>query len=176
MQQIHTQVTPSLFSDPDSQSLITTKDIAFSILAEVASTYPKRSPPQALIAAGCLALGREPCPGYSGWGMLSDWGMRNDDGSIGDGEEYSGWELAKVSQEHGLLQASDGNEMQRIAEKNAVKQKNTAKMPFSVGQKIRIWPNHACIAAAGFGFYAVVDSSGERPDEVVDVWVRCRGW
>lgn len=47
-----------------------------------------------------------------------------------------------------------------------------------IGQKIRVWPNHACVAGAGFGWYLVVDSSQpeERRDEIMDVWVRCRGW
>jgi len=41
-----------------------------------------------------------------------------------------------------------------------------------VGQKVRIWPNHACISGAGFGWYLVVDGG----DEIVDVWPRWRGW
>lgn len=140
---------------------------------------PKRKPPQALIAAGNLALGREPCAGYAGFGMLSDWGLPSSYSDfIASGKEYSGWEVKKISQEHGLLQASDGSEMQRILEKTLTKPISVGEgeLPFHVGQKVRIWPNHACVAAAGFGFYAVVDSSSERPNEVVDIWVRCRGW
>lgn len=177
LQQLHTQAATSAFNLGETQNLISPKDISFSILAEVASTYPHRSPPQALVAAGCLALGREPCPGYSGWGMLSDWGLsRNQDAHAGRGEVSSGWEVYKVSQEHGILQASIGTQIQAIAEKTGGKIERLGTMPFAVGQKIRIWPNHACIAAAGFGFYAVVDSSREDPDRVVDIWVRCRGW
>jgi D-serine deaminase-like pyridoxal phosphate-dependent protein len=42
---------------------------------------------------------------------------------------------------------------------------------------VKIWPNHACIAGAGYGWYLVVDSEREgNEDEIVDVWVRCRGW
>ncbi len=36
-------------------------------------------------------------------------------------------------------------------------------------------PNHACVAGAGFGWYLVVDSD-QGGDEIVDVWVRWRGW
>lgn len=32
------------------------------------------------------------------------------------------------------------------------------------------------VAGAGFGWYLVVDSSLPGQDEVVDVWVRWRGW
>ena len=194
LQQLYTQASASVFSrDNDTNPLISTKDIAFSLLAEVASTYPKRNPPQALIAAGCLALGREPCPGYKGWGMLSDWKL-SPNYSLSRSQpaqkavpRYSGWEVHKVSQEHGILQASlPGTEMQDILERDDGKEhgKRVEKevqscMPFRVGQKVRIWPNHACVAAAGFGFYVVVDSSmgaDEDEDKVVDIWVRCRGW
>ena len=176
LQQVYTQAKPSVFTDSGSPPLLNTKDIAFSILAEVASVYPDRTPPQALIAAGCLALGREPCPGYSGWGMLSDWGISPlKNGQRGNGKAYSGWEVVKVSQEHGILQASAGSRVQGVTEM-ARSVDRFPTMPFAVGQQVRIWPNHSCVAAASFGFYAVVDSSMENPDTVVDVWVRCRGW
>jgi hypothetical protein len=34
------------------------------------------------------------------------------------------------------------------------------------------------VAGAGFGWYLVVDSSlsGDRRDDIVDVWIRWRGW
>ena len=174
LQQLHTQASTSTFAGDGSPELITTKDIAFSVLAEVASVYPSRSPPQALIAAGCLALGREPCPGYTGYGMLSDWGISGS----GKGNGYSGWEVSKVSQEHGMLQKSgEGNEMAGVVERTSG-ERTMGEVELRVGQKVRVWPNHSCVAAAGFGFYAVIDSSqkeGKR-DTVVDVWPRCRGW
>ena len=53
----------------------------------------------------------------------------------------------------------------------------SAPTGLEVGQKVRVWPNHACIAGAMFGWYLVVDSRlVGREDEVVDVWVRWRGW
>ena len=226
LQQMHTQAAPSSIvssanatSDQQQQqqqqsTLISPKDISFSLLAEVASIYPSRSPPQALIAAGSLALGREPCPGYEGWGMLSDWNLSssvtsasgpasNDPRTPTPAEpRFSGWEVCKVSQEHGILQASGAGseEMKGIMERSSggggggegKVQGMEEGMPFRVGQKVRVWPNHACIAAAGFGFYVVVDSSDKdggvegrgqeqgkergKGERVVDVWVRCRGW
>ena len=163
LQQIHTQASPS----PDLITRLEEKDIAISILTEVASIYPYRNPPEALIAAGTLALGREPCPGYSGWGVVSDWGLEQGDGVVGTGKKRSGWEVAKISQEHGILRAKGGPASQ-IAENEL--------MPWKVGQTVRIWPNHACVAGAGFPFYAVVDSEIDRGTRVVDIWVRCNGW
>ena len=182
MQQLYTQASPSVFTnqdqDQDSQSLITQKDIAYTVLAEVASTYALRSPPQALIAAGTLALGHEPYEGYSSWAMISDWGLGSDKESrIGHGDIYSGWDVVKVSQEHGMLQRSMGSKMQAIMQKAGGDEvvNGLGEMPFAVGQKVRVWPNHCCVSAAGFGFYAVVDSN-EDPERVVDVWIRCNGW
>ena len=141
-------------------------DLAFTILAEVASLYPGRGPngsPEALVGAGCIALGREPCKAYDGWGILSPWN-RKGKGEIGaEGPEmYQGWCVGRVSQEHGILVCPGGKE---------------AGEELEVGQKVRIWPNHACIAGAGFGWYLVVDSGLDgREDEIVDVWPRWRGW
>lgn len=50
--------------------------VAITILAEIASLYPPRGTsdsPEALITAGSLAIGREPCKAYPGWGILSPW-------------------------------------------------------------------------------------------------------
>ena len=66
--------------------------------------------------------------------------------------------MGGVSQEHGVLKwvgegRGGGGEVE-------------------VGGRVRVWPNHACIAGTGFGWYLVVDGG----DVVVDVWVRWRGW
>lgn len=165
IQQLATRAAPSkislnTFGQPSRN---TTADIGLSILVEVSSLYGNRKPPEALIAAGTLAFGREPCKAYNGWGIVSDWGLTANatDGQNDDGR--SGWQLGRISQEHGVL----------------TKDPNTMKHParLQIGQKIRIWPNHACVAGACFGWYLVVDSSiPEKADEIVDVWVRWRGW
>ena len=135
-------------------------DLGLSILAEIASLYPDRSPPEALIAAGSLSLGREPCKSYSGWGIVADWGMPSHEANEAG---RSGWMVDRVSQEHGILRKDSAQ---------------AAASELRIGQKVRIWPNHACIAGAGFYFYFVVDSSSQEHlrDVVVDVWVRWRGW
>ncbi|MCJ1406205.1 hypothetical protein MMC19_000270 [Ptychographa xylographoides] len=160
MQQLATQASPSASSSL-SESVtpaLSVSDIALTIFTEVASVYTTRTPSEALIAAGSLALGREPCKSYSGWGVVSNWGMPWVT-PVG----RSGWEVGRVSQEHGILQGAV----------------ETAELPnLKVGQKVRIWPNHACVAGASFGFYLIVDSDlpKGRRNEIVDVWTRCRGW
>lgn len=167
MQQLATSASPSP-ALKDKQRVKSYQDVAFTILAEVASMYETRDPPEAIIAAGSLALGREPCKSYSGWGVVTSW--EGKDGPKMDeslGKELSNWFVARISQEHGVLQSRD------FVGDNVCKFDS-----LRIGQKVRIFPNHACVAGAGFGYYLVVDSqnSGAKKDEIVDVWVRCRGW
>ena len=162
MQQLATQASPSaLPANPKyDPSGLSTADIALTIMAEVASVYESRDSPEALIAAGSLGLGHDPCKSYNGWGIVSDWGMPTH-----NFEGRSGWQVGRISQEHGILTRDSQHESHELAE-------------LKIGQKVRVWPNHACTAGAGYGWYVVVDSSlpEERRDQVVDVWVRCRGW
>ncbi|ESZ94975.1 hypothetical protein SBOR_4658 [Sclerotinia borealis F-4128] len=138
--------------------------VAITILAEIASLYPSRSEsgsPEALLTAGSLALGREPCKAYPGWGILSPWNRTSFALPNTGPEGYSGWQISRISQEHGILTNPGKNDSE-----------------LSIGQKVRVWPNHACLAGAGYGWYLIVDGSrGEgKEDEIIDVWVRWRGW
>ena len=167
MQQIATQASPSASSPSSNPTAISLSDIAMTVLAEVVSTYPDRDPPEALIAAGTLALGREPAPNYSGWGIVGDWGMP-EPATSGLKPMRSGWQVGGISQEHGKLTIDPK------AHEDAL---GGRRHELKVGQKVRIFPNHACIAGAMFGWFLVVDSRLKgRGDEIVDVWVRCRGW
>lgn len=133
--------------------------IAFSVLAEVCSLYPQRTDrPEALISAGLLALAREPCKDYAGWGVVTPWGMP-DDYKTGVEDRII---VARISQEHGILAYENTN--------------REDPLPVEYGQKLQIWSNHACITMSMFGWYYVVDSNSKRPDEIVDIWVRWRGW
>ncbi|KAL8943843.1 MAG: hypothetical protein Q9216_000836 [Gyalolechia sp. 2 TL-2023] len=158
LQQVATRASPSALT-PSPSPAISTHDIAMTVLAEVASMYDARDKHEALIAAGSLALGREPCKSYQGWGIVSDWNTTSQPIN-----RASCWQVSRISQEHGILE-SIPNSVDNLSE-------------LSVGQKLRIFPNHACIAGAHFGWYLVVDSDlpEERRDEIVDVWIRCRGW
>jgi D-serine deaminase-like pyridoxal phosphate-dependent protein len=68
-----------------------------------------------------------------------------------EGEEVL---VAETSQEHGLLLTRGGQAPQ-----------------LRVGDKVRIYPNHSCIAAACHDAYTVLDDG-----EVVDRWARADGW
>ena len=147
---------------------------AKQILTNPQTVYPDRGAngtTEALINAGTLALGREPVtdkgkvPGqdYSGWGLLMHWGGVD---TPAPGPEFprvhGGWQVGRISQEHGIL---------------VWKGKKEDVMPLRYGQRVRVWPNHSCIAGAGYDWYLIVDSRKKgREDEVVDVWPRWRGW
>ncbi|PWY75506.1 hypothetical protein BO70DRAFT_364050 [Aspergillus heteromorphus CBS 117.55] len=127
------------------------KEIAISVAAEVCSVYnnDERSRPEALVAAGSLALGREPCQSYPGWGLVR--GYR---------EGSSRLIVERISQEHAIVAWEKGE----------------AKIPLQVGQTVGIYPNHACITGALYGWYLVVDSSQAEGSKIVDVWPRPTGW
>ncbi|KAI2468718.1 putative serine dehydratase domain-containing protein [Annulohypoxylon bovei var. microspora] len=150
--------------------------IGISVLAEICSLYASRSPSgstEALINAGCIALGREPVadlgpvPGasYVGYGVVMPWGELSAKlaaPGAGFPAEHAGWEVASLSQEHGILRWAGRGE---------------DEVALRVGQRVRVWPNHSCITGAAHAYYLVVDSRNEgRDDEIVDVWVRWNGW
>ena len=135
-------------------------NIAFTILSEICSTYPDRTEqPEALINAGCIALAREPCKSYRGYGVLTCWNIPKNYDPYGRENRII---VDRVSQEHGLLQWEDVEKKEYL--------------PLDYGQRVQIWPNHACITGAHFGWYLIVDSETEDADIVRDVWSRWRGW
>jgi D-serine deaminase-like pyridoxal phosphate-dependent protein len=149
-----TGVTPSF--QPLSKS-----NIGIRMLVEVTSVYNERSKPEALVSAGSLAMGREPCKSYPGWGVVTPaMGNASAKHIYDEREGKTGWIVGRISQEHGILTwEGDRSECNEL----------------TIGDKVMIWPNHACVAGAGFGWYLVVDSESGG-DTVVDVWVRWRGW
>ncbi|KAK4151081.1 putative serine dehydratase domain-containing protein [Chaetomidium leptoderma] len=176
--EVHAGVYPTLdmqqlATHARDSSLMTADDIAISVVAEVASVYPGRGAngtTEALINAGTLALGREPVadkgkvPGqdYPGWGFLMPWGLDNPVPGPDFPRVHDGWQVGRISQEHGILTWQG---------------KKEDEVPLQYGQRVRVWPNHSCISGAGFDWYLIVDSRNKgREDEVVDVWPRWRGW
>jgi D-serine ammonia-lyase len=177
--EVHAGVYPTLdlqqlATHARSQHLLSSSDIAITILAEVASLYPGRGTggtTEALITAGSLALGREPCKDlgdpkgrhYTGWGILMPWNdVANPAPTADFPAVHTGWQVGRISQEHGIL---------------VWQGKKECEVPLKIGQKVRVWPNHACIAGAGYESYLIVDSRRTgNEDEVVDVWQRWRGW
>jgi D-serine deaminase-like pyridoxal phosphate-dependent protein len=133
------------------------EEIALSVLAEVCSVYDgEREKPEALLAAGTLALGREPCPSYEGWGVLSSWRRKDDAAS------RSRLVVERISQEHAIVAWEDG--------------KTNMNIPLEIGQVVKVFPNHSCVTGAFYGWYFVVDSDEDpSASTIVDVWIRGRG-
>lgn len=161
MQQLAARARPQHSTSDPSQSLLSYRDLGFRILAEVASVYPDRGEkPEALIAAGSIVLGREPCKSYPGWAVVTPWPAQSGQHYDPEGDR-TGWIVGRISQEHGILTWEASREGMR---------------ELKVGEKLLLWPNHACIAGVNFGWYLVVDSDAEDPDRISDVWLRWRGW
>ncbi|UKZ82834.1 hypothetical protein TrVFT333_010632 [Trichoderma virens FT-333] len=140
------------------------EEIAISVTAEVCSVYNdgERQQPEALLAVGVLGLGREPCAAYEGWGIIN-----RDAYSPNTPNPDRRLIVKRVSQEHsivswGLINGHGDEDSQQ-------------PIPLQVGQTVRIYPNHACITGALYGWYYIVDSS-EHGERVVDVWERASGW
>ncbi|CAZ85988.1 unnamed protein product [Tuber melanosporum] len=135
-----------------------TSDLALTILAEVVSLYPRRGASgenEALINVGTVGLGREPGRAYSGWGTVSSWRAENE-AEFEHELEGAGWVVGRISQEHGILTEVPNGNVSSVR----------------LGSKVRIWPQHACIAGSGYERYFVVDED----EVVVGVWARWRGW
>jgi len=117
------------------------EDAAFSVLATVVGSYASQN--RFLINAGALAMSKDAGPRHV-----------NPDCGLGvvcspDAVPIGGLDFHDVSQEHGQVR---GGVME-------------------IGQRVRIVPNHACLASALFERYHVV-----RGDEVVGEWKPVRGW
>nr|POE48652.1 d-serine dehydratase [Quercus suber] len=161
MQQLATRARPAQSQANPGQSLLSFADLGMRTLVEVASVYTDRGEqPEALIAAGSIVLGREPCKSYPGWGVVTPWPLQSDAHYDPEGSK-TGWIVGRISQEHGILTwEGPTDEMRQL----------------SLGEKLLLWPNHACMAGVGFGWYLVVDSDQSDGETIVDVWQRWRGW
>ncbi|TQV97895.1 alanine racemase domain-containing protein [Cordyceps javanica] len=180
--EIHAGVYPTLdlqqlAAHSMSASRLSWGDIALTVLAEVHGTYPGRGEngtPEALVGAGGLALGREFCKAYDGMAMVTPWGRPGASPPAGDVEDYEGWTVGRFSQEHGILTWAAGK--RRASSKTAAALGPPSDM-VEVGQKVKLWPNHACITSSHFGWYFVVDEDQPgKEDEIVDIWTKARGW
>lgn len=148
-----TEMRPGVyvFNDLD-QALIGScapQDLALSVLASVIGHYPHRN--QLLIDAGALALSKDisaqEFQPQVGYGTIVDAPARD-------------MAVVACSQEHGFVGAAD-------------------PLPFGnlpVGSRVRVLPNHACITAAAYDRYYVVDSDLDGGKSVVETYDRINGW
>ena len=125
----------------------TLDDVAFSVLATVIGHYPQRN--ELVIDAGALALSKDAGPTHidpeCGFGVVLTC----------DNVPIPGLKVVSLTQEHGLIRADD----------------DAALAGFAPGTRLRILPNHSCLAAALHDCYHVV-----RGDRVIDKWRPVRGW
>ncbi len=148
-----TEMRPGVyvFNDLD-QALIgscSPRDIALTVLASVIGHYPHRN--QLLIDAGALALSKD----ISAQEFQPDVGY----GTIADAP-LDGMAVVACSQEHGFVGASE-------------------PLPYGnlpIGARVRVLPNHACITAAAYDRYYVVDSEFDGGRSVVEIYDRINGW
>jgi D-serine deaminase-like pyridoxal phosphate-dependent protein len=125
------------------------EDIAVSVLATVIGHNPRTG--RVLVDAGALALSQD----KGAAGLMENVGFGWVCGE--KGERLDGLYVAEVNQEHGMIAAPAG------------------APPFDrlpVGARVRILPNHACMMAAPYARYNVVD----RGDDVLAVWDKATGW
>lgn len=123
-------------------------DCAFTVLATVVGCYPRRR--TVIIDAGALALSKDAGPTHvkpdCGFGVLCE---------VDSCQPIPDLHLVSLTQEHGTVVA-------------ATPEAAAAHPP---GSRLRIIPNHSCLAAACFDTYHVLDRG-----EVRDLWRPCRGW
>ncbi len=141
-----------MFNDVFQASIgaCTIADVALSVLTMVTGHHPARG--EGLIDAGGLALSKDRStaagPRDVGYGL-----------AVGlDGPELPEMHVVRVSQEHGVIASVPGAE----------------PVPFAAlppSTRLRILPNHACMTAAAYDGYHVVEG-----DEIVATWPRINGW
>ena len=124
------------------------EDVAFSILVSISSHYPETN--KMLIDAGALAFSKDagathldPDCGFGAFFSV-DWSY-----------QYPELRLESLAQEHGKVSSSQPIDFE----------------VFPIGSKLRVIPNHSCLAAALYPEYYVI-----RNDEVVDTWKPVKGW
>ncbi|KAK2016939.1 alanine racemase [Colletotrichum eremochloae] len=130
--------------------LVGHEDQAVRVLAEVCSVYPERN--EALINAGTIALSKETGP-FPGFGSV-----------VGK----PGWAVVRMAQEHGIV----GEVQSPPGSKNAEPERRDVEANFDIGDKVFLNIQHACITAASYYVYYVVDED----DVVRDTWVPWKGW
>ncbi|KAF8078656.1 putative serine dehydratase domain-containing protein [Lyophyllum atratum] len=73
-----------------------------------------------------------------------------------------GWRVGRIAQEHGILTKIRGG--------------NASEENLELGSLVEIVGQHACLIAAAYPWYYIVDKNVEQGKKVVDVWVPWKGW
>lgn len=147
-----TEMRPGVFVffdlDQLARNACSREDLALTVLASVIGH--NRHIGQIVIDAGALALSKD-ISANARWPQVGY-------GSLCDPETMAPLDdlhVAKVSQEHGVIPVNADTDYERLP----------------IGSKVRVLPNHACITAAAYDRYHVVEGIA-----VVDEWDRVNGW
>ena len=139
-----------VFYDLDQQSrgVCSRDQLALSVLASVIGH--NRAAGKILLDSGGLALSKD--SGANVFRPGVGYGEVCDPVSC---QPIDGLYVSTVSQEHGHVVVPDEEAFSRLP----------------VGSMVRVLPNHACMTAAAYDAYHVVDGA-----DVVDRWERTNGW
>jgi D-serine deaminase-like pyridoxal phosphate-dependent protein len=133
--------------DQQSRGVCDTGEIALSVLASVIGH--NRAAGKILLDAGGLALSKDRSADRFrpevGYGQLCEL----------DGSPITELYVTSVSQEHGHVRVRDESDYAR----------------FPVGSRLRILPIHACMTAAAYDYFDVIENG-----EISDRWDRVNGW
>ena len=126
-------------------------DVAISVLATVIGHQREKG--WILIDAGWMAMSRD--RGTAGQAVDQGYGVVCNVA----GKPYPDLILANANQEHGVVTVRPGS--------------NAVLPNLSIGERVRILPNHACATAAQHGAYHVVRGTSPK---VQAKWARFGGW
>ena len=140
-------VYPVFDMDQQSRGVCETEEIAMSVLSSVIGH--NRAAGKILLDAGGLALSKDRSADRFrpevGYGQLCD----------ADGQVIPNLFVTSVSQEHGHVRVRDEGDYAR----------------FPVGSLMRILPVHACMTAAAYNYFELLENG-----RISDRWDRVNGW
>ncbi|KAJ1307967.1 hypothetical protein OPQ81_002044 [Rhizoctonia solani] len=161
--ELHAGNYPMLDSQQLATNLVTDRNVAQRVLASVVSYYVGRGEgDEAMCDVGAIGMSKDtgPTPGFGKVvnilreGEKLEWACRE-----------TGWTLGRISQEHGILTRTNKCAPER--ERDILR----------LGDVVAIVGQHACLTAAGYPWYYVVDSKDDsKGSKVVDIWVPWKGW
>ena len=153
-----TEMRPGVYTffdlDQAARGICGVDEIALSVLATVIGHNPRSR--RVLIDAGALALSKDQSAAEFRAGLGFGLVCRAD-GTV----PLPGLCVAELHQEHGLIACEGDDDAQAMFR------------ALPLGARVRVLPHHACMTAAPYDRYHVVDGAGSG---VQAVWDKARGW
>lgn len=153
-----TEMRPGVYTffdlDQAARGICGVDEIALSVLATVIGHNPRSR--RVLIDAGALALSKDQSAAEFRAGLGFGLVCRAD-GTV----PLPGLCVAELHQEHGLIACEGDDDAQAMFR------------ALPLGARVRVLPHHACMTAAPYDRYHVVDGAGSG---VQAVWDKAHGW